>query len=194
MFFITLLSLLLTAIAWANQVGTTSLPLSSTQRLGMEVGGYVNRGAGTSALMRFLHQKDETGFEFGAGGATGNHGARALASVRQQLVAEESEFPALYLRGGIEFYGDENAQRRTGIGGGPLLNQGFALKGQEVYAFLHPTARLGIDSGSNEYVWMTEASLGLNTRLDAEWIGSLEFNAGLQNAASAVTLGLAMDI
>jgi hypothetical protein len=43
-------------------------------------------------------------------------------------------------------------------------------------------------------VWMTEASLGLNTRLDAEWIGSLEFNAGLQNAASAVTLGLAMDI
>lgn len=184
-------------ISHAQLIGTTSQPLTSQQRLGLEAGGYLNRGAGTSALVRYLRSIDEdSALELGMGGATGSHGARAFGMLRTQLLSEDVDLPAIYLRGGIESYRDNEGVGRNSLGAGPLVTKGFMAGTQEVYAFVHPVARMGIRSDTDEFVWVTETSLGLNTRVpgvEQDWVASVEMNFGLQNSANAFTVGAATD-
>ncbi len=185
-----------TPVIHAQQVGTTSMPLTGSGRLGVEAGGYLNRGAGSGMLARYIGALDsETAFEVGLGGATGAHGARALGMFRRRLMAEDMTWPSLAMRGGFESYGDESSRRRNAVGGGPLLSKGFAASGQEFYAFLHPTAKIGLEDDSNEFVWVNEAALGVNTLLPTEtaMVASLEMNVGLTNAASSLMVGIATD-
>jgi hypothetical protein len=190
---ILLLLLALMAPAWAQQIGAGAMPLMR-QRLGFEAGGYLNRGAGTAALVRYQHAlTEDTSFELGAGGATGNHGARALAGLRQKLISHDLSTPGLYLRAGMESYSDEEATRRNAVGLGPLITQGFVIASEEVWAFLHPRAQLGIESTSDEFVIITGTSLGLNTALtrgEEPWLASVELDIGLQNAANAFMVGM----
>jgi hypothetical protein len=189
--------LLLSFPSLAQQIGAGAMPLSKN-RLGLEAGGYLNRGAGTGALVRYLNTlNEETAFELGAGGATGNHGSRAFAAIRQQIVKEDVSIPALYLRGSLEAYKDAESTRRNAVGLGPLLTQGYVINNQEVYAYIHPRAQIGIEADSNDFVVVTGSSFGLNTNIKSDqrnWIASVEMDLGFQNASNSFMMGLATDI
>ncbi|MBY0516446.1 MAG: hypothetical protein K2P81_06030 [Bacteriovoracaceae bacterium] len=183
--------------AMAQQIGAGAMPLSKN-RIGLEAGGYLNRGAGTGALVRYMNTlNDDAAFELGAGGATGSHGSRAFAAIRQQLVKEDVSIPAIYLRGSVEAYKDAESTRRNAIGAGPLFTQGYVVSNQEVYAYIHPRAQIGIETDSNDFVVVTGSSFGLNTNIKSNqrnWIASVEMDMGFQNAANSFMMGLATDI
>jgi hypothetical protein len=149
-------------------------------------------------MVRLMHNfGTQNAFELGAGGAAGERGSRAMMAVRKELVKEDVNFPSLNLRFSGESYADAELQRRNAAGAGLLLTQGFSLSSQEVYAFIHPRAQIALESTSNEFVVVSAATLGLNTQLSQgkrKWIGSMEFDLGLQNAASSFMLGIATDL
>lgn len=195
LFFLSLLSFI--PLSLAQQIGTGAAPLSE-QRLGLELGGYTSRGAGTGALVRYLHSvSEQTAWELAAGGATGTYGSRALLGIRQSLIREGVNNPSMLLRAGAESYRDQEGIRRNAFGGGLLLAQGFSVIGQEAFAFLQPRAQIGIEAATDEFDVVTGSSLGVNSAFKSSgraWVGSVELDLGFQNAPSSFMVGLATDI
>jgi hypothetical protein len=199
-----LILLLITAFfplfeALAQQIGPTAMPTSrSSTRLGIEAGGYLDRGVGSGAQVRFLKSLGQSNaFELGAGGATGDRGSRAFAAFRRQLVKEDVNFPAVAMRFMAESFGDAKLERRNAMGAGLLFSQGFVVNGQEVYGYLQPRGQIALRETSNEFEFVTASAFGLNTVISQtgrRWIGSMEYDVGFTNSGQAFMLGIATDI
>lgn len=176
-------------------IGTSSYPLEGRARVGVEAGGYLNRSGGTSAMARALFAiNQESSVDLGLGTTTGARGARALIMARTSLLTEDTNTPALALRGGLETTSDDQGARRNAIGGGPLITKGFSFDGHELYAYMHPTAQLGLEQTSDTFVWITQAAIGVNAPIAQGWTGAVEGVMGFQHAATALTVGVATEI
>ncbi len=195
-FLISLLSLA-TLSAFAQQIGATALPLSTT-RIGLEAGGYFNRGASTGAFVRAMRNfGTRNAFELGAGGATGDRGSRALMAVRREVMREDIHAPSMSLRFSGESYGDSELSRRNAAGLGLLVSKGFVAGHQEFYSFLQPRMQVAAESASNEFVMVSALTMGVNANLGSRsrpWIASLEYDQGLENAGSSFMIGIATDL
>ena len=181
----------------AQQIGATALPLSTT-RIGLEAGGYFNRGASTGAFMRVMRNfGTRNAFELGAGGSTGDRGSRAMMAVRREVMREDLNAPSMALRFSGESYGDSELSRRNAGGLGLLVSKGFVAGHQEFYSFLQPRMQVAAESTSNEFVMVSAVTMGLNANLGSlsrPWIASLEYDLGLENAGSSFMIGIATDI
>ena len=192
------LALSLTSLkAYAQQIGASALPLSTT-RIGLEAGGYFNRGASTGAFMRVMRNfGTRNAFELGAGGGTGDRGSRALMAIRREVMREDLHAPSLSLRFSGESYGDSELSRRNAAGLGLLVSKGFVAGHQEFYTFLQPRMQVAAESASNEFVMVSALTMGLNANFGTRarpWIASVEYDQGLENAGSSFMIGIATDL
>ena len=181
----------------AQQIGATALPLSTT-RIGFEAGGYFNRGASTSGFMRVMRNfGTRNAFELGAGGSTGDRGSRALMAIRREVMREDINAPSMSLRFSGESYGDSELSRRNAGGIGLLISKGFIAGHQEFYSFFQPRMQVAAESAGNEFVIVSAVTMGVNANFGTNarpWIGSLEFDQGLENSGSSFMIGIATDI
>ncbi len=188
---------LTTFSAFAQQIGATALPLSTT-RIGLEAGGYFNRGASTGAFVRAMHNfGTRNAFELGAGGSTGDRGSRALMALRREVMREDIQAPSISMRFSGESYGDSELSRRNAAGLGLLISKGFVAGHQEFYSFLQPRMQIAAESASNEFVMVSALTMGVNSNLGTRsrpWIASLEYDQGLENAGSSFMIGIATDL
>jgi len=192
-----LMASLLSLSAFAQQIGATAMPLSST-RFGLEAGGYFNRGASTGAFMRVMKNfGTRNAFELGAGGATGDRGSRALIGLRREVMREDIHAPSMSLRFSGESYGDSELSRRNAAGLGLLISKGFVAGHQEFYSFLQPRMQVAAESTGNEFVMVSALTMGMNANLgkgSRPWIASLEYDLGLENSGSSFMIGIATDL